>query len=448
MKKSYYNFIFKSEDGKNIAFNSMNCSLSEVDDDFFYILNNIDTIQYNKLNSNYKHVFNLMKENGYIIEDDEDELKKLKYRNVKARFEQAVLTIIIAPTLKCNFKCVYCYETSNCNVMTEKTQNDIISFANNHISNITYMNIVWYGGEPLLCKDIIYNLSKSLIDICCKNNINYNAYIISNGYLIDDETITNFKKYSITGAQITLDGPPDIHNKRRFLKSGKNDNFKKVFSAIKKLNEAKINVHIRINIDKTNIDYLDDLIDIFKENKMENFDIHFGQVSTLTESCKSISGTCYSTKEFSDVLIKLQEKLNKNKFSAGVDSIYYPSLKGNYCCADQINSFVIDPLGDIYKCMGSIGNKALAIGNISTFDIDENSNKFIDYMLSSPFDSQKCCECKLLPVCMGGCQSLKNSTYSTEFCERWKYNLKDILNYTYNCYKNYNDEFTKKFKVQ
>ncbi len=46
-----------------------------------------------------------------------------------------------------------------------------------------------------------------MMNICDKNHAHYNAYIVTNGYLINEETVKMFKKAKITGAQITVDGP-------------------------------------------------------------------------------------------------------------------------------------------------------------------------------------------------------------------------------------------------
>lgn len=447
MKKSYYNFIFKGEKGNYLAFNSRTAALAKIDDDFFNILDAIENIKYEELDEKQKELINNMKENGYIVEDCYNELNEIQYRNMQGRFNQGILTLIIAPTLNCNFKCTYCYESSKNTKMSIETQEMLVKFVNRYTDKIKELKVVWYGGEPLLYKNIISNLSDRLINSCNKNSINYSAYIITNGYLVDDETIEILKRCRVFGAQLTLDGPPHIHNKRRILKSGKEDNFKKVFNSIIQLKTNDIDVSVRINIDRDNIEHIDELLKIFKENSMKDIFVYFGQVVPFTESCKSISSSCYSNKEFSNTIINLQKKLIQNGFSSGIDSCYYPSLKTNYCSADQINSFVIDPSGYLYKCMNEIGNVELAVGNINE-NMEEGSrqyNRLLEYMLYSPIDIEECRTCKLLPVCMGGCPSLKKDN-NNNGCERWKYNLKNIIEYTYNCYEEYTEEFKKAFE--
>ena len=96
------------------------------------------------------------------------------------------------------------------------------------------IHISWYGGEPLLAKDAVWDLSKQFLKSCETFGAYYSATIITNGYLIDDETVENFLKYKIVKVQITIDGPPDIHNKRRKLKNDSKPTFDVILKNVKK----------------------------------------------------------------------------------------------------------------------------------------------------------------------------------------------------------------------
>lgn len=428
--------------GKHIAFNSRTAALAEVEDDFLNILNNINKLDYNYLDKKNRILFDSMLKNGYIIEDSYNELNELKYRNSIGKFNQEKLTLIIAPTLNCNFKCIYCYETPDTSIMNESTQESIIKFVNNYISTIKEVSIVWYGGEPLLCQDIINNISSKLIALCNKNNVLYTSFIITNGYLINDNTVKFLLNNSIFGAQITLDGPRDIHNKRRLLKSNSENNFEKVVNSIKLLAQNNIAVSIRVNIDKTNLCYADDLLNFLKNNDMTNIFTYFAPVTDFTESCKSFSTTCYATHEYSEISIILQKKLVEKGFKSGFDSSLYPLLKYNYCGADQINNFVIDPNGFLYKCMSEIGTLSKSIGDVKKYNFQNNKefNRLLTYMTSSPFELDSCSKCKFIPMCMGGCPLIRTTTNKSS-CDRWKYNLKDTMQTIYNYTNEYPNEF-------
>ncbi|WFD10772.1 radical SAM/SPASM domain-containing protein [Tepidibacter hydrothermalis] len=432
MKKSNYNYIFEVKDGKKLAFNSMSCALAEIDQDFSDVLENIENIDIDTVNEQKKELIENMRQGNYIIDDAVDELKQIKFRHFKGKYENNSLSITIAPTLNCNFKCPYCYETPDTHIMDEAVQQSIIDRVEKQLQTVKNVQVTWYGGEPLLAKDIIWNVSEKIMNLCEQYGANYYSFIVSNGYLIDDETIENLIKYKITNIQVTIDGPKEIHDKRRIQKSGKGS-FDKILYNVKKLKEKGFNINIRINIDKTNVARVEELLDILKLNDLNGLSITLGQVTAYTQACSSVSGSCLNNEEYAVTSLDIQKILNDKEFEVQ-DYPYYPGIKANYCCADQINAFVIDPWGDMYKCWNDIGLKEKSVGNI-TKELEENDDinqvmNQIDWLTQNPFDEEDCVECDLLPICMGGCPYNKKENKKLS-CEKWKYNMKEILAYTY-----------------
>ena len=136
-----------------------------------------------------------------------DELTDLYTKRNAQKYSINSLGLTIAPTLACNFKCIYCYETSKPGVMNQVTMDTLIDFVRFEADNLTNLSVSWYGGEPLISKDIVYYLSEQLIDICEQKGVEYEAFMISNGSLIDDEVVKKLVKYRVRGIQITIDGP-------------------------------------------------------------------------------------------------------------------------------------------------------------------------------------------------------------------------------------------------
>jgi len=433
MKASKYNIILTMDDGTKIAFNSMTCALAEINEDFIEIIEKIDSLQYEKLDAKQKLLVDKMLEGNYIVHDNIDELKLIKYKHLSGKFNNESLGLTIAPTLSCNFECPYCYENPKQSFIKEDVVKGILEMVSEAAKRKKGIYITWYGGEPLIAKDILFDMSQKMINICRENETNYSAYIVTNGYLINDEIICKFKEAKINSMQITIDGPPYIHNKRRKLKGSDEGTFDVILSNVKKLSEAGMNVTIRVNIDKTNIDKLEELLDILEINGLKNIQLTLGQVTAYTEACASVAETCLNTEEFAKVNIILQDILHKRGFiSHGYP--YYPGTKANYCTADSISSFVVDPDGYMYKCWNDIGNIKRAVGNIKKFKeiLDHDMYaRHINYILWSPFDHKECIECELLPICMGGCPYNGEKNGSTPDCEKWKYNLEEILKLTY-----------------
>ena len=202
MKKSRFNIIRKIDEDIHIIFNSFSLAIAKIDKDFFKIYNNVENIDVNTLADNDKQTFNSMIEANFIVDNECNELKNLEFFRLNQIINIKSLGLTIYPTLACNFDCYYCYEKNKTGVMTDKVQEKILE-------------LIRYHAERK--SDIIYDLSKKIMDVCKKNNVKYSAHILTNGYLFTDDIITKIKECNIEFVQVTLDGPPEIHNKRRFF---------------------------------------------------------------------------------------------------------------------------------------------------------------------------------------------------------------------------------------
>ena len=113
----------------------------------------------------------------------------------------------------------------------------------------------------------------------------------------------------------------------------------------------------------------------------------------------------------------------------------YPSVKFNYCCSDYVNSYVIDVNGDLYKCWNNVGDKNEKCGSIFDQDFYISQN-FLNWIEWNPLTVTKCKECKVLPICMGGCPDIfKKSPNKNTVCDTIKYNLDNVIEFYYRCLK-------------
>lgn len=427
MKESKFNVYYNLEDGTRLAFNSLTCALAVVDSSYSELIELLPNLNSESLPEHLRECYSCALNGHFIVDDDCNEIQELTIKRNYSKYYTGALGLTIAPTLSCNFKCIYCYETSKSGVMSEKTQNELIAFVVNQIKNLKSLDISWYGGEPLLAKNIVYDLSSKLIDLCNSNNVEYNAYIVSNGSLLDDETIDRLVEYKVRGIQITLDGTSEIHNKRRQTKSGK-ESFDIILSNINRvLQTEKIDVSIRINIDKSNSLELENLISYLSTHLVsKKVKISFGQVTAYTEACKSIETSCFDNQEFSIEILKYYYLLEKYAFNE-YNNYPYPHLMLNYCCAELLNSFVVDHEGYLYKCWNEVGNVEHSVGNVSDTHYDLTNYKNAKWVERTPYAEQACSECSLLPVCMGGCPYNDIVLKQGNKCDMIKYNNKEIM---------------------
>ena len=72
----------------------------------------------------------------------------------------------------------------------------------------------------------------------------------------------------------------------------------------------------------------------------------------------------------------------------------------------MINAFVIDSDGNIYKCWDDIGIYERSVGSLMDKE-KKKSLALMQYMMYDPTQDSECKECKILPICMGGCHACR-----------------------------------------
>ena len=110
MKKSNYNFFidYKEDENKIIAYNALSNNVALMDKEEFDIFNNSEN-----LDSIDNQLLSQLKIGNFIVDDELDELELIRFKMLESRFNRNLLSLTIAPTSACNFRCIYCYEKNH-----------------------------------------------------------------------------------------------------------------------------------------------------------------------------------------------------------------------------------------------------------------------------------------------------------------------------------------------
>ena len=398
MIQSRFNlFIPIPDSDKQLVYNTASNYLVEVNPETADIIQNISE----GVNGNEETIEKL-KEMNFIVAKGYDERKTLQLTSYIYRYSNETLGLTIAPTLNCNFRCHYCYEEQKNINMNQAVQQALAEFFTARAKKADYMSVTWYGGEPLLMPEVISRLSQVFISAAKEYKADYNAEIITNGYLIEDVGASFFKENQIEVAQVTLDGPREVHDSRRRLRASNASTFHKILAGIKLLEDNSLRVAIRCNVDKTNANTVESLAVLLKEEGVKS-PLHLGRVY-LPEDAPGYTD-CYKCSEFGLKELSFVETLKKSG-EAKAKSLY-PWARVGYCSATNRNSFLIGPDGGVYKCWNDIGIPEKRIGLLGNEkrEIHEAVNEE-KYLLSDPFTHPMCSECTYLPICFGGCPYL------------------------------------------
>jgi len=134
--------------------------------------------------------------------------KKALNRRTKSKYEgvQVPPLLVISITKSCNLNCTGCYQKAqNRTAKTEMSEEKIVSILS-EANELGSSVVLLVGGEPFTRKDI-FNITKRF-----KNMI---FGVFTNGVLIDQSTIINFKNNKNVIPILSLEGDENMTDERR-----------------------------------------------------------------------------------------------------------------------------------------------------------------------------------------------------------------------------------------
>ncbi|WP_175620882.1 radical SAM/SPASM domain-containing protein [Chryseobacterium schmidteae] len=407
MKPSFYNSFFPYQN-KIIGYNALSDEFIIIEQELHNIYiagvnhNNIDD-----LNDIHEDFYNFLIEKKFLINDDFDELNYIKnLQNIIDNNEHSY-HLIINPTMNCNFKCWYCYES---HIKGSKLSNETIvsikKFISNIITNqsIKHLHISWFGGEPLLYFDVIKEiLEYTNSEIQKSDEITFDSSFTTNGLLITDEIIDFCIDNNAIDYQITLDGDQVRHDNVRFVSKNKGS-YHKIVENILKIAQKDFIVNVRINISEDTIDGLKNIADDFvNKNGLEYKNMVFSFQKVWQEKAEIDDKIDEAIKYFRSLGLKV------NYIGGRTDTLRHS------CYADKINQATINYNGEVFKCTARDFND-----NNKEGELDNNGNilwnEKQDARLNSKFKNKPCLSCKILPLCNGGCSQSALENIDKDYC--------------------------------
>jgi uncharacterized protein len=344
------------------------------------------------------------------------------------------MVLTIAPTLACNFGCDYCFQGVDkpAGRMPTDVQDGVVELVKRFAPEINRLHVAWYGGEPLLAHAIIETLSDRLIELSDQKSISYDAMIVTNGYKLTSEVAQSLYSRRIKTAQVTLDGAPEYHDRRRSLLGGQGT-FERIIGNLRRVvDNSSLRIVVRINIDSRNSTDILGLLKYLNElgfGGRKNFAVYFAPVEAITEGCHAVAQVCMAKKDYAQI----ESQLQRQAYELGLASVPYPQRFRGICGAIRPRGFVVVPSGDIHKCWDTVSMPHMKVGGV--FDVEGimSGEGHRSWMQWTPFDNETCRSCKILPNCAGSCahkfvnpdQPLGEAASLP--CPSWKYQIKERL---------------------
>jgi uncharacterized protein len=363
------------------------------------------------LESYHPEFYRYLVEQSYVVDSADNEVDKVKEISKRVDENEDTFLLTVNPTMNCNFKCYYCYET---HVKQSKLSVDIITRINRFVDatvekpSMKNFALSFFGGEPLLYfTKTVVPLIDHFIVRCREKKIPFDLGFTTNGYLVNQDFIDYFRNRNITCAlQITLDGYKEEHDKVRYVTATKGS-YDEIIKNIRLLITNKFFVRLRINFTDVNIHNTHKITAEFSDIDPEIIDQYlifdFHRV--------------WQNNKIDDTIIDL----NRNIDSIRQDGFH---VTGQFsannviesCYADKRNSAVVNYNGDIYKCTARDFTKPNRAGYINDSGELIWEDGYLEKRMDIKFKNKPCLSCKILPLCNGGCSQHAMERLGTDYC--------------------------------
>lgn len=367
-----------------------------------------------------------LKDMGLLVENPRLELDYMRYSFEKYRYNDRVFELYICPTLDCNLNCIYCFENKRKGKMTLETAEAIYRFVLEQYENQPYqeLKINWYGGEPLLGMDIIEYLSEKFLAFTEDKGLEYIATIITNGVLATDEIQEKLKKYKVWCVMATADGVGCMHDRTRPSRNGEST-YDTIMKHVEGFLDKDFAVDFRCVVDGVNCESCLELAQGFAHRG--NVKVVFNQLRNLTEFDKNDprAGVIKEVSPEEHAKIVLREFLGRNPTADDFRRFLRPLPV--HCIANIDRGYVIDELGNAYKCTSMPGTDEFIMFNVT----EPLAKRKIDHELiarcnnANPMDDV-CADCVVYPLCKGGCSRTRIHQGFVN-CSHFKHTIRDYL---------------------
>jgi len=303
-------------------------------------------------------------------------------------------------TSNCNFNCAHCGSNLGKgnffkdDLTTEEIKSAFKDIAEQFdVSKIT-IAVTWW--EPFMRQDLCEVMTYA-------HKLGFNRWFVSNGSLINEETIKKLKETGIFTAVISLDGTREMHEKLRWIPWS----YDKAINAIKLLKASKMLKILEIitTVHQWNINHLDKIYDEVMALEIDSRRLNDVDPIWRAEHDETLMLNEQQTRKLYDFI---KEKRKKDKrVTTSCSGFFWPEFEGEirdglFKCWAGINVWSILSNGDIFVCPNVPRRKELIQWNVKHQKFSEvRKNGFLPFRKIERTHSETCSKCDYRKECMG-----------------------------------------------
>ncbi len=272
------------------------------------------------------------------------------------------LHLVVLPTEACNFRCTYCYEDFRLRRMQPHVVEGIKRFLERRAPELDTLCLSWFGGEPLLARDILEDVMFHVQGILQeRRDITLESDLTTNGWFLGRSAFERLLTLGVSRYQVAFDGPREWHDRTRRMADGRGT-FDRIWKNLLAMRDvrADFKVTVRLHASRENHAALPEFIEEYARHFGEDarFRIFLRPLSPLGGPNDAIFPFFEKTaaRRVVEVLARCAEEHR-------VDAVRMEHLQP-ICYAARGNSFVVRADGRINKCTVALEHPANQVGRI------------------------------------------------------------------------------------
>lgn len=396
MKQSKYNCILQDNTGM-VIYNAATDQLVALTPQLANIFNEGKAAP-EKIKAQHAELYDHLLQKGIFVCDDADETEAYIRKREEYERSSGEYTITINPTLACNMSCWYCYEShKNMPAMSADVKQSVLLLIDKLLADnkLKKLNLSFFGGEPLLYFDkVVVDIINHAKMQCKAFDAKLSIHFTTNAYLLTDNVLKQLEGLDVS-FQITIDGGKQVHDSVRKTKGGE-PTYARIVEHIHQTLSHGFPVGVRFNYTAKSIPSFIDVVKDFSHLQQEQ-----KQLVNFT-----FQRVWQDNEGDADQVGQQVEHIERAFEQAGLFVNNAKSYIVPYCYADGVNTAVVNYNGDLFKCTARDFAPKSKEGTLAA-DGTLRWNERLRKRMSIRHGSDTCQQCRIYPICHGGCSQMK-----------------------------------------
>jgi uncharacterized protein len=342
---------------------------------------------------------------GFLVGADVDEFRRFRHAFNQDHYAQDRLQLFLLSSEDCNFRCKYCYENFSRGTMEPWVRTGVKKYLEKKVPLLRNFKLEWFGGEPLYGMEAIAEIAPFALDLANKHSVQYSSKMTTNAYLLTPEVVDRLFSWHVLNYQITLDGPPEHHDRCRPGRDG-SPTFATILENLKSMQRRSEDFHVmlRVNYDRDNSSGLEQLLDILERqlHTDQRFRLAFRNIQKWGGPGDDQLNVC-TPDEAAEVYRRMEAAARKRGLLLAGTIHNAGGLGAQVCYAARPNSFIVGATGKIMKCTIELdSNDRNVVGSIAeSGELTIDDNKMSLWTAPAFETDKKCQKCMMAPSCAG-----------------------------------------------